>query len=60
MSASVQELTRTYINVDSVLRSDRIFSERNRQQLEMLRDELREEIVTAVRARMKAESEAFT
>jgi hypothetical protein len=56
MDASLHELTRTYVCVDGTLKSDRIFSERNRQQLEMLRDELRQEIVTAVRAKMKADT----
>jgi hypothetical protein len=56
MDASLHELTRTYVSVDWTLRSDRIFSERNRQQLEMLRDELRQEIITAVRAKMKADT----
>ena len=53
MNASLQELTRTYISVDGLLRGDRILSERNRLQLEMFRDELGEEIANAVRAQMK-------
>jgi hypothetical protein len=56
MNASIQMLTRTYISVDAALRSNRIFSERNRQQIEMIKDELQQEIVNAVRARMKTAS----
>lgn len=53
MNASLQDLTRTYISVDGLLRGDRILSERNRLQLEMFRDELGEEIANAIRAQMK-------
>lgn len=53
MNTTIHILTRPYISVDAVLRSTRIISERNRQQLEMIRDELQQEVVKAVRARMK-------
>jgi hypothetical protein len=57
MSVSVRELTQVYILIDSTLISNCPWTEPTRRQLELLRDEIGEKIVSAVRNRMKQEND---
>jgi len=59
MNASLHELTRTYIWIDEILRSAHILTGNDRQQLELFRDEIGDEIVAAVRAGMAAANSDF-
>jgi hypothetical protein len=59
MEVSLHDLTRAYIRSDKTLTLKQSLSERNRQQLELLKKELAEEIITAVRARMKEENARY-
>ena len=54
MSISLHGLIRTYVLIETSLNT-RPLSEADKRQLEVLRDELGEEIVSAVRTKMRSE-----